>query len=267
MSGEAAADYARRAAQVLDGVEYGPKHVLSVDDAEILALDGPDAARVAPLLRLGPTVSDQQRELAVEAASRRLFDARATEDGTPLGGDGSDSEEPTARTVLRMRRSWLCLLALNQNTALGRQFTAMYLRADRRAMTEVVTPDGRHQFTALTRAAALDVAAELLTPFADTTSEDGPGRAYPIATWKADVGDELAQAKIASNVVSRRQNRAMTERVEERFAVYNFDDRTELFAPESAERIRIAPASRRTLRRRLEDMTRPLDPESGNPDE
>lgn len=252
-------DYRRRCMAVLDGVDYGPRSVLTIGEAEILALDDPDKPRVTPLLGLGPPVSDQQRRLAVDEAAQRLFAEGRTEDGTPLGGPQADAEEPTVRTVLRMRRSWLGVLMLDQRGALGRQFLTVYLRADRRAMTEFVTSDGRHRFTVMTRAVALDAAAEILTPFPGAADRDRPGHAYPIDGWQDEAHVMLETAKIATSVISRRHDRAMAERAEDRFAVYNLDDRTELFAAESADQVRIAPVSRRTVRRRLEEITAPLD--------
>lgn len=252
-------DYRERCRRILDGVEYGPKPVLTITEAEILALDDPDKQRVTPLLSLGPPVSDHQRQLAADEAARRLFDIGRTEDGTLVGGPGSDAEEPTVRTVLRMRRSWLGVLMVDQRTALGRQFLTAYLRADRRAMTEFVTSDGRHQFTVMKRAVALDAATELLTPFPDAADADGPGQSYARDSWQDEVKQMLTTAKIATSVISRRQDRAMATRADDRLTVYNLDDRSEVLTAESADRVRIAPVSRRTLRTRLEEITSPLD--------
>lgn len=252
-------DFQQRTRQIFDGVEYAPKPVLVISDAEILALDGPDKASLVPMLGLGEPVSDQQRALATEEAAQRLFETGRTETGTPLGGPDSADEEPTARTVLRLRRQWLSALLIDQNSGLGRQFTAVYVRADRRALVEVTTHDGRHQFTAMKRAAALDAAAGLLNPLPDVADDDGKGRVYPVATWQQDAQTLLGQAKIAASVISLRHNKTMDRRAEDRFALYNFDDRSEILYAESPERVRIAPISRRTLRERLEEITSPLD--------
>lgn len=252
-------DYQRRALQVFADVEYGPKHVLTATDAEILVLDGPDARRVTPLLSVDATVSEQQRALITDEASKRLFTDGRAEDGTPLGGQDSNDPEPTVRTVLRLRRSWLCLLVINQETALSRQFKSVYLRADRLAMVEIASRDGRHHFSVMKRAAALDATAEELAPVARPTDDGFHGRTYATSTWPDDAHDTLAQAKIASTMVSRRQTRAMDRRTEDRFAVYNFDDHTEILHPEPPGRVRIAPISRHALRERLETITAPID--------
>lgn len=252
-------EYRRRASRLLEGVDLGPRHVLTITDAELLALDDPGKPRITPLLGLGPTVSDRQRRLAADEAARRLFTAQRTEDGTPLGGPDSSAGEPTVHTVLRMRRSWLGVLMIDQNAEIGRQFVTVYLRADGRAMTEFVTHDGHHHFTVLTRAAALDAAAEILTPFAEMDDRDGPGGTYPIAVWQRDATQLLANAKVVSTVVSRRQDRSMRRRVEDRLAAYNFDDRTEILHTETPGQVWIRPVARRTLRRHLDDITRPLD--------
>lgn len=248
----------RRALDVFEGIGYGPKHVLTINDEEILALDGPNTRRVTPLLSLDGTVSEQQRTLVTDEAAARLSSVGRTADGTPIGGPNSPDPEPTARTVLELRRSWLCLLVINQESALGRQFTSFYLRADRRAMVEVATQDGRHSFSVMKRAAALDTAAQELTPVAKPTDRDAKGRVYGTSTWQDDAHDMLERAKIASTVISRRQNPAMDRRTDDRFAVYNFDDHTEILYPEPPDHVRIAPVARHTLRKRLEDITAPI---------
>lgn len=252
-------DDRRRALDLFEGIAYGPKHAMTITDAEILALDGPNARRVTPLLSLDSSVSEHQRALVTDEAAERLSASGRTEDGTPLGGQDSTAPEPTARTVLGLRRSWLCLLVVNQETALGRQFMTLYLRADRRAMVEVTTRDGRHNFSVMKRAAALDAVARELTPVAKPTDTDAAGRAYPVSTWQTDAHDMLEQAKIASTVISRRQTRAMDRSTDDRFAVYNFEDHTEILYPEPPERVRIAPIARHTLRERLERITAPID--------
>ncbi|MGH3360798.1 MAG: hypothetical protein ACRDO7_18485, partial [Nocardioidaceae bacterium] len=246
MSDTADESYRRRVVEIFDGVDYGPKQVLTLSDTEILALDDPKKQRVTPLLSLQGLSGDRLNDTA-KAAAERLFEAGHAEDGTPLGGPGSE-DEPTVRTVLRMRRSWLCLLVIDQNSALGRDFISMYLRADGRALTELASHNGQHTFTVMKRAVALDSALQLLTPFAEVDSDDADGDAYPIGTWQDRAADTLAQAKVVSTVSSRRQNRAMDRRVEDRFAVYNFDERTEILFTESADRVRIAPIARPTLR-------------------
>ncbi|MGH3360797.1 MAG: hypothetical protein ACRDO7_18480 [Nocardioidaceae bacterium] len=259
-------EYRHRAARVLDGVENGPRHVLTITEPELLALDDPDKPRITPVLSLGPTVADQQRSLATDEAARRLMADGHAEDGTPLGGHDDPADEPTVRTVLRMRRSWLGVLLVDQNTALGRQFVTVYLRADGRAMTEAADRDGVHRFTVMTRGAAIDATIRTLTPFEEASDDDGPGLTYPVASWAEEARDLLAPAKIATVVISRRLGRTSGRRAEDRFTVYNFDDRTELFAVETPERVRIAPVARRTLRERLEEVTRPLEPGASAPD-
>lgn len=256
---EATEDYQRRVIKLLDGIEYGPKRVLTITEPEMLALDGPDARRVTPMLRLGSDMPEGERERLVEETASRLFAAGETEDGTPLGGPDSVADEPTARTVLRMRRSWLGVLLIDQNASIGRQFITVYLRADRRAMTEVTSPEGKHEFAVMKRAVALDAASQFLTPFPESAQTDEDGMTYPMATWIEDAQEHLAPAKVASTVISRRQDRQMQRRVEDRFALYNFDDRTEIFFAETPERVRIAPISRLTLRDRLEEISRPID--------
>lgn len=261
---ESREDHKRRVRQIFDGVEFDAKRVLTVTDAEILALDDPKLPRVTPLLQLGDNVSENDRQQAASEAAERLFATGRTDDGTPLTVDSPD-DEPSARTVLRLRRSWLCLLTIDQMSGLGRQFTSIYLRADRRALVEVATPEGQHHFTAMKRAPALDVATEVLTPFKNSTDEDGSGRTYAIESWQRDTQELLRAAKIAGSVVSRRQSRDMQRRAEDRLALYNFDDRSEIMFPETPSRIRIAPISRSTLRGRLEELTRPIDIESDQP--
>ena len=256
-------EYRRRSAENLSGVEYGPKPLVTVTDAEILALDGPEMRRVTPLLGLGPTVSDQQRNLMVEEAANRLFSTGRADDGSPLGGDDLDTPEPTVRTVLRMRRSWLALLLVDQQMAIGRQWLTVYLRADRRAIAESVTPDGRHTFTALKRAAALDSVAQDLTPFPDAADEDGPHRTYSMSTWQQEAAGTLAASKVVTTVIVKRHDGTMRHMDDQRFAVYNLADRTELFVGEPDGRVNIGPIARRTLRDRLDRVTRPLDPVDG----
>ncbi|UYM04931.1 hypothetical protein [Solicola gregarius] len=251
--------YRRRAEDVLADIQFGPRRLFTATDAEILALDGPDAKRVTPLLSLGPDVPDDQRSAAVEEAARRMFSDNAIADGTPLGGDSVSAPEPTVRTVLRMRRSWLALLAIDQRTAFGRQWVTAYLRADRRVLAEAVTPEGEHLFSAMKRALALDSAVQSLAPIPEATDEDGPGRRLDARTWQYDVRESLAEAKIVSVVIARRHDGSMRNLTDDRFSVYNFADRTEIMYAEDPDHVRIAPVSRQTLRDRLEAITSPLD--------
>src|SRR5690606_6030064 len=133
---------------------------------------------------------------------------------TPLGGPDSEYDEPTVRTVLRMRRSWLCLLVVNQETTAGRDFISVYLRADGRALTEHADATGQHAFTVMKRAIALDTVTHVLTPLTQSDGADGSGVASPTSTWQEQAMDTLAGAKVVSSVISRRQNRAMDRRAE-----------------------------------------------------
>ena len=74
-------------------------------------------------------------------------------------------------------------MLLDQRTATDRQWVTVYLRADGRALTEVATPDGRHAFSAMKRAAALDLAANTLVPRAGDVGTDDPGRNYSPRDW------------------------------------------------------------------------------------
>lgn len=260
MSRDAATDaYERRVVELLDAVGPKPTHVLTIHESELLALDGPDVQRVTPLLQLTNKVPHELRRRAVEDAAAHLRETERTLDGTPLGGSESQAAEPTVRTVLRMRRSWLGVLLIDQHASIGRQFITVYLRADGLAMTEFASQDGMHRFTLLERAAALDASAQLLTPFPEVRHADGPTTAYDTATWAETAMSRLATAKAVSTVIARRHDREMARRADDRFTVYNFDDRTEILYAESAQRLEMAPSSRETIRARLGAITRPLD--------
>lgn len=253
--------YRRRSAQLLEGVEYAPKRVLTISDAEILALDDPQRPRVTPLLSTRE-MSEQDRVRLARRAARRLFEAGHTEDGTPLGGPDSDAPEPTAQTVLRLRRSWLCLLTIDRTTSGERDFVSVYLRADGRAMTETATENGLHRFTLMKRAITLDCVVGILAPRVD--GADADGRTYPFATWQHEALTTLSRATVVSALICHRHDHAMERRTEDRFAVYSFDDRMEILFRETADRVRIAPISRKNLRRRLEEITRPIDAQEGS---
>lgn len=256
-----AEEYRRRTIQVLDGTEYGEKQLMTLTDAEVLALDGPDAAQVTPLLSLQPPISEQQRLAAADEAAKRLFDTEHSDDGTPLGGTHSSEPEPTVRTVLQMRSSWVAQLLFEQVTALGRQWITICLRADRYALAEVATGDGRHQFSAMKRAAALDTATTLLTPIPESTDADGDGELYPLEGWEEAAGPALAKAKIVSTVLARRRNEALEVTDISKCAIYNFDDHTKVLRAEGSTGVRLAPIARPTLREWLDDSTRPRDEE------
>lgn len=256
--------YQGRAEEVLAGIEFGAKHLLTVTDAEILALDGPDAKRVTPTLSLAEPVSAQQRGLAIDEAAKRMFANGTIDDGTPLGGADSEAPEPTVRTVLRMRRSWLAVLLIDQQTALGRQWVTVYLRADGRALIEAALPDGRHNFSAMKRAAALDAAAKDLTPIPEAADEDGDGVVHSADAWQEEAGPMLSEAKIVNVVISKRHDRTRRRLTDRRLGLYNFADRTEVLWAEEPTHVRIAPISRRTLRERLGQMTRPLPPDDAH---
>ena len=96
MSSDSAFDsYRRRAEQLLSDVEFGARRLCAATDAEILALDGPDAKRITPLLSFGPEVSDEQRAAAVDEAASRMLRHRAIADGTPLGGEDAHRAHDT----------------------------------------------------------------------------------------------------------------------------------------------------------------------------
>lgn len=255
-------DYRRRSNALLAGVEHGAKPVLTISDAEILALDGPRGPRVTPLLSL-QRLSESERDRVASQAGRRLMDRGRTEDGTPLGGPDGGADEPTVHTVLRMRRSWLCLLTVDQHSGYGRDFVTASLRADGCALLEVATQPGEHRFTVMTAASALDCILHALTPFAHVDGTEAAGRTYPRATWQGEAMARLSQANVVSAVISYRQDHAMERRAEERLAVYNFEDRTDVLFAEEPDRVRIAPTSRAGLRSRLQRMTEPIDEQSG----
>ena len=157
-----------------------------------------------------------------------------------------------------MRRLWLALLALDQRTALGRQWVTAYLRADRRALAEATTPDGKHVFSVMKRALALDSAVHNLAPIAESSDEDGPARRLSVTTWQEDARQLLADAKIVTVVIGKRHDGQMRNVTDDRFTVYNFADRTEILYADDPGYVTLVPVSRQTLRDRLEEMTAPL---------
>lgn len=247
-------DHARRTAQLLDGVELGPRRVLVVTDAELAVIDGSDAGRFGPLLTLGRDVDDATRNSTIDEAARRMSGTGATADGTRLGHDGD--AEPTVRTVLRMRRSWAAAVLIDQHTAGSHEWVAAYLRADGRALTEIATREGHHTLAVLTRAAALDAIAEILTPRASTRGADGPERAVPIDALPHMIEHELGTATVVSSAVVKRVDRVTHTFQDERFAVYSLPERTEHLVHTASGVARLTQVSRPTVRARLDAMTR-----------
>lgn len=238
---------------VFDGIAQGPRDILRLSDEEIVAIEGADAPRVAPLLSL---VGEPPETMA--AAPQNGAHSLADRGLARIGSEATvDDVDAKVRTVLRMRRSWQALLLVDQLTAVSKTFTAAYLRADGRTMVEDVKQDGSHRFLAMTTQAAYDNLVQMLTPLPDASDEQGWPTAYAVSEWERHAATAFADAKIASIVVGLRNHllEGQDKVDQRRLTVYAFEDRTEVALPDDDGRLAVAPTSRRQLRRHLVALT------------
>lgn len=245
--------YAEAVDAVFEGAALGPRDVLTLSDEEIVAIEGADAPRVAPLLSLIDQ-TPQRMALAPQKGARSLAERGLARVDPEASVEGVDA---TVRTILRMRRSWTSLLLVDQVTAVSRTFTAAYLRADGRTLIEDVKQDGSHRFLVMKTAAAYDNLVQMLTPFPGASDEQGWPIAYTTTEWEHQAATAFADAKVVAVVVGLRNHlREGDEDVDERrLSVYAFEDRTEVALPDGDGRLATAPTSRRQLRRHLLRLT------------
>lgn len=223
---------------VFAGIEQAPRELVTLTDAQLVAADGAQARRVVPLLSLS---------------------GRAPESLVATPQEREQLDDPVVETVLRLRHAWSGLLAFEQVTAVSKEFLALYLRPDRRTLSEYAREDGTHRFVALTNAEALDAMVDLLMPIAagETAGPpdfDGASRAYTAQEWVDGGGESVADARAVSVVIGLRRYLGDdgTEHIgDQRLTVYTFPDRAEVLLPQGSDAMTVAPTSKAQLREHL----------------
>lgn len=226
-------------AAVFAGVEDGPRDLLTLTDAQLLAADGAGARRLVPLLSLTDETALAQEPSAVDVHRVR---------------------DPFVRVVLRLRRSWSALVLVDQRTAVSRDVLALYLRADRRVLWELAGGDGLHRFRAMTPPVAMDQLVAALNPFPDLADVDGEVRTYAWEHWRDTGGAPAAEARVVSAVTGLRNHLLEGDRDtvdERRLTVYGYVDHTEVLLPADERTMTVAAVSGATLRRHLRGLVGP----------
>ncbi len=226
-------------AAVFDGVEDGPRDLLTLTDAQLLAADGARARRLVPLLSRTDEAALVQEPSAVDAHRVR---------------------DPFVRAVLRLRRSWSALVLVDQRTAVSRDVLAVYLRADRRVLWELAGSDGVHRFRAMTSSVAMDQLVAMLNPFPDLADVDGEVRTYAWEHWRDTGGTPAADARVVSAVTGLRNHLLAGDREtvdERRMTVYGYVDHTEVLQPAGQRTMTVAAVSGTTLRQHLRGLVGP----------
>jgi hypothetical protein len=223
---------------VFAGIERGPRELVTLTDAQLVAADGAQARRVVPLLSL----SGRAPETLVATAEER-----------------EQLDDPDVSTVLRLRHAWSGLLAFEQVTAVSKEFLALYLRPDRRTLSEYAREDGTHRFVALTNAEALDAMVDLLIPIGPDAADapDGAPRAYTAQEWVDDGGESVAGARAVSVVIGLRRylgDDGAEHIGDQRLTVYTFPHRAEVLLPHGGDAMTVEPTSRAQLREHLMNL-------------
>ena len=223
--------------EILDEGAPGVAELVTLTDADLLALDGPDERGVAPLLWLGD-FDVEHRRFAAEVAGRQL---RARGLQTVIASEPSPAARRLA-AVLDLRRTAGAFLIGEQEAAGNRHSLVTYLHRGDRAIVEETSHDGLHRFISTSAATALEGTVEWMGP---VEGNDGAPRDYSVEEFTAQ-GPEILAATHRVSVLVGLRNRG-GHKDERRTTIYTLPDRTVAVLPAGPQVLRMVEVSRRTL--------------------
>lgn len=227
--------------QILDEGSSGAAELAVLTDADLLALDGPDATAVAPLPWLGGHGADARR-FAAEVAGRQLL-ARGLV-GADLSGGQERVDAQRLSAVLALRTTATAYLVAEQQVTGSTQTLVAYVHTRDRSVLEETTSNGLHRFVAAPTATVLEDITSWVLPDPGE-GVDGPAEDLSLAEFEQRVTTTLADTRRVSVLVGVR-NRPGKDR-ERRMTAYAMPAAAVVALPLGTGQLRLVPVSRTTL--------------------